>query len=76
MWKMKVFWSLNMNGSTYSPVPSVGMSMFWKVMEATFRVIGTVSDGHLKMICAWAMALIAAATDSLSVTYFAFQLLS
>ena len=61
---------------TYSPDTEAGMSIFWKVTEATLRVIGTVSDGHLKMICACATALPTAFTDSASVTNLAFQFLS
>ncbi len=61
---------------THSPVIFAGMSTFWKVIEVMLRVIGTVSDGHLKMICACATARIAALTDSESVTYLALQLLS
>jgi hypothetical protein len=61
---------------TYRPEPSAGMSIFWKVMEAIFREIGMVSDGHLKMIWACAMARMMPLTDSDSVANLALQFLS
>ncbi len=61
---------------THMPITFAGMSIFWNEMETTWRLIGTVSDGHLKMIWACAMARMAALIDSESVSYLAFQLLS